>query len=150
MRWRIDVQGKTEQYVDADKVTTDRIHGTRFWANGATVFTLGADVAAWVSYTPVPSLRLVGGPRAGQVGAASDPVPQVIHFQPVVALGELGAAIAPVPPQQLLGLNDAYVHHPHPMGCPCRGSLSGPVEHVYLWPPDVAERVKETEEAQRG
>ena len=154
MRWRIDVQGKTEQYVDADKVARGRgqdgTPGTLFIRNGATVFMISADVGAWVSYTPVPSLRLVGGPRTGQVGPASDPTPQIIHFQYVVPLNELGAAIAPVPPQQVRGLDDAYVHHPHPMGCPCGGNLRGAVEHVYVWPPDVAKQVQETEEMHRG
>ncbi len=149
MRYRIDVMGRTERFVDADKVTHDG-PGTRFWSNGAVVFTLNRDVGLWMSYTPVPSLRMIGGPRAGQVGPASDPVPQIIHFQYVVPLDMDGAALAPVPPRMLGGLTDAYVHHPHPFGCECRGSLQGAVEHVYLWPPDVAERVKETEEAQRG
>lgn len=146
MRWRIDFAGRFDRYVDADGMRHLPRGGVEFARRDESsgdgfviVLTVTGEVLPYMAITRMPSLRMVGGPKDGQVGAAPEKVPDRIHFQPVVALGEDGEALAPVPPGWLRGPNDTYVHHP--TGCPCHGMMSGPVEHLYVWPATLAEQV---------
>lgn len=145
MRWRLDSMGIFYRYVDADELRDAAYGGCEFvrhTSNGSgfvVVCTIARDARPYFRISRVPTFRMVGGPKDGQVGAAPDTVPERIHFQYVVALGENGETLAPVPPEQLPELNDTYLHHP--LDCPCHGSMGGLVEHVYVWPETLHEQV---------
>ena len=147
MRWRLDYGSGRPRYVDADEVRDAAHRGREFVKHTSdgtgfiVMFTISYDARAFVQVTPVPTFRLVGGPRDGQVCAAPDKVPDRIYFQPVVALDEDGAALAPIPPYHLPELAQAYLHNP--VDCPCRGIVAHPVEHVYMWPETLYKRIEQ-------
>jgi hypothetical protein len=133
MRWRLDLGDRFEAYVDADHIREHRIRGTEFVSNGAVVYTISPFV--YVKVTPVPTMRLTGGPRDGQVAAAPNgEMPFHAYFLPVVPLNEHGEAIAPVPPAHLSGLVEVYVHLPS--ACECWERRRPMSEHVYVWSRD--------------
>jgi hypothetical protein len=145
MRWQLDFQGKFDRYVDADELRAAPHGGHQFvcvtskGSGFAAVLTIAWQAAPYFRIRRVPTFRMVGGPRDGQVCAAPDRVPRCIHFQHVVALGEDGETLAPIAPGRLRELNDIYVHHP--LDCPCHGSMGGLVEHVYVWPETLYEQI---------
>lgn len=156
MRWKLSHGGGFDRFVDADRLRDGKgfghIRDLEFVAGDAVVLTITAEARGYIRYEPVPTFRLAGGPKDGQVGALRDALrpPETIYFQPVVALNDEGDAIAPVPPRLLAGLTDVYVHHPT-VSCPCLHMGRMAWEHTYLWAGDLyrAQR-KETGEAQRG
>lgn len=146
MRWQLDFDGRFERYVDADEMRYAPHGGYEFVRHTSddtgfvVVLTISWELASrHMSVRRVPTFRMVGGPKDGLVGAAPEKVPERIHFQAVVALGEFGEALAPVRPDRLRGLNDTYVHHP--FDCPCHGSRQGLAEHVYVWPQTLHEQI---------
>lgn len=148
MRWQLDYgDSGFGRYVDADEVRDAAHLGREFvkrTGNGTgfiVVFTISYDARFYVRITPVPTFRLVGGPRDGQVCAAPLEVPDRIYFQPVVALDEKGATIEPVPCYQVRELVEVYLHNP--IDCPCRGIVARPVEHTYTWPETLYKRIEQ-------
>lgn len=144
MRWRLDYGGSMGKYVDADELRTGP-HGSREFVihtSGGTGFvvvcTIPFDAAPLVRVYPVPTFRLVGGPRGGQVCAAPDNAPDRIYFQSVVALDGAGATLAPIEPSWVPELTDVYLHNP--VECPCQGWMRGPMEHTYVWPETLYEQ----------
>ncbi len=130
MRWRLELDGRFLRYVDADVIREHRIRGREFVANGAVVFTISKSV--YVKVSPVPTIRLAGGPRDGQVAAAPDgEMPFNVYFLPVVPLDGEGRALAPVPPARLPELAEVYLHLPS--RCPCYERWRAVFEHVYVW-----------------
>lgn len=146
MRWRLDFEGRFDRYVDADEMRDGPYGGREFVrhaSNGTGFFVVC--MISWelitrhMSVYRVPTFRMVGGPKDGQIAAAPEAVPGRIHFQAVVALGDDGETLAPVPPRRLRELNDTYVHHP--LDCPCHGTMRGDVEHVCVWPQTLREQM---------
>jgi hypothetical protein len=137
LRWELITGGTVDRIVDADYVRdgagVNHFRALEFVRGDAVVCTISAEVRALVQCVPTPTFRLVGGPKAGQVGALPDALrpPDTIHFQPVVALDGEGKTVAPVPPRLLSGLNDTYVHRPD--DCPCWHTNRTVWEHEYLW-----------------
>ena len=147
MRWQLDYDGGFGRYVDADQLRAAAFGAREFvkhTSNGTgfvVVFTISSNARAFVRVTPVPTFRLIGGPRDGQVCAAPREVPDRIFFLPVVALDEDGAALAPVPPSRVPELADVYLHDP--VDCPCGRVIGYPTEHRYVWPDALYERVEQ-------
>lgn len=145
MRWQLDYGGGFGRYVDADDTREGFLGACEFIvrtddADPIVVFTISGGVRPHVRVHVVPTFRLVGGPRDGQVCSAPEEVPDRIYFQPVVPLDEKGAAIAPVPCYQVRELTEQYLHNP--IDCPCRGIRNYPAEHVYMWPETLYKRVE--------
>lgn len=145
MRWQLDFGGRFDRYVDADELRA-AAHGgyefVRHTSNGSgfvVVCTVTREARALTRIDRVPTFRMVGGPKGGQVCAAPLTVPDQIHFQYVVALGDNGETLAPVPPHHLRELSDTYVHHP--LDCPCGGTRRGLWEHTYIWPETLYEQM---------
>jgi len=145
MRWQLDFNGRFERYVDADEMRTGPHGGREFVRHTSdgtgfvVVCTISHDVAPYVRVSYVPTFRMVGGPKDGQVAPAPEKVPERIYFQAVVALGEDGETLAPVPGTRLRELTDVYVHHP--LDCACHGTMRGLVEHTYVWPETLHEQM---------
>lgn len=145
MRWQLDFGGKFDRYVDADELRDAAYGGWEFVRHTSdstgfvVVCAISWEVKPYCRITPVPTFRMTGGPKDGQVCAAPDKVPEHIHFQYVVALGDDGDTLAPVPPHRLRELSDTYVHHP--FDCPCCGTMRGVVEHVYVWPETLHKQI---------
>lgn len=146
MRWRLDFEGRFDRYVDADEMR-EGAYGSREFVRHTSdgtgfvvVCTISRElVSRHVSVYRVPTFRMIGGPKDGQVGAAPEKVPGRIHFQAVVALDDYGETLAAIPPRRLRELNDTYVHHP--FDCPCHGTMQGAIEHVYVWPATLSEQL---------
>ena len=137
MRWRLELGGKFERFVDADYIREDRMNGQQFVSDGVVVFTISPRV--YVKVTPVPTLRLSGGPRDGQVAAAPDgEMPFHVFFLPVVSLNEAGEAIAPVPPAHLADIAEVYLHLPSACECWDLRRRRPVFEHTYVWSLDSA------------
>lgn len=144
MRWQLDYGGSFGRYVDADDTREGFLGACEFIvrtsdAEPVVVFTISGEVRSYVRVTLVPTFRLVGGPRDGQICAAPDEAPDRIYFQPVVPLDEKGATIEPVPCYQVRELVEVYLHNP--IDCPCRGVRGYSTEHVYVWPETLYDRV---------
>lgn len=128
MRWRIDGGGVYTRMIDADRIETGRWRERFFVRNGCVVFTISGSV--YVPIEPVPTMRLIGGPKDGQVASTTWETPFIVYFQPVVPLDINGAAIRPVPSSELPGLVDVYRHS---TDCGCGLRMRGHFEHEYVW-----------------
>ena len=133
MRWRIDAGGMYTRMIDADFTHVEeyipwRRGDVTFVRGGKVVFTISGSV--YVPIKQIPTMRLIDGPRAGQVASTTWETPYVVYFEQAVPLKEDGTALCPVPPSELRDQVDVYVHSE---GCPCGLWRRGHVEHEYVW-----------------
>lgn len=132
-RWRIDVFGKFKCYVDADHTRNRRFDpgGLEFVnATNNVVFTIESRMLGSCGVTAIPTARLSGGSRDGELVMLDSDAPREIRMVPLV---KLSAADFPPGPSAVVEMPEPEVWL-HSARCVCHGSWRGPVEHLYVHP----------------
>lgn len=138
-RWRIDLDRKFHRYIDAAYTRPREFdpYGIEFVdAGGDVVFGITGSVRGFATATPIPTARLCGGPRDGEIIVLDGTAPTTLHFLREVPLLKIDAYDQPAP----LTANipepecDTYVRVAACCSAGrCRRSDAG-FEHAYVWP----------------